>query len=135
MNWSLLNCFPRTKIPPHWYGYGEIRIWLTVPLKDMLMEGESREIQRIKGWRLWMSQSCFSLGFLSQNSFWKLLTFRGYKVFIVVCMRNVKSQFQPNRAFWRLELVTGTSCEFESRANCMARLEVLSCRAPAVVTF
>ena len=27
MNWSLLNCFTSTKIPPHWYGYGEIRIW------------------------------------------------------------------------------------------------------------
>ena len=50
MNWSLLNCFPSTKIPPHWYGYGEIRIWLNVPLKDMLMErvrveefGESKD--------------------------------------------------------------------------------------------
>ena len=31
-------------------------------------EVESRGIWRIKGWRLWMSQSCFSLGFLSQNS-------------------------------------------------------------------
>ena len=28
MNWSLLNCFPSTKMPPHKYGYGEIRIWL-----------------------------------------------------------------------------------------------------------
>ena len=26
-----------------------------------------------------MNQSCFSLGFLSQNSLWKLSTFRGYK--------------------------------------------------------
>ena len=26
-----------------------------------------------------MSQSCFSLGFLSQNSLWKLSTFRRYK--------------------------------------------------------
>ena len=26
-----------------------------------------------------MSQSYFSLGFLSQNSLWKLSTFRGYK--------------------------------------------------------
>ena len=50
MNWSLLNCFPSTKIPPHRYGYGEIRIWLNVPLKDMLMErvrveelGESKD--------------------------------------------------------------------------------------------
>ena len=33
-------------------------------------------------WRLWMSQSCFSLGFLSQNSLWKLSTFRGYKGYL-----------------------------------------------------
>ena len=26
-----------------------------------------------------MNQSCFSLGFLTQNSFWKLSTFLGYK--------------------------------------------------------
>ena len=37
MNWSLLNCFPSTKIHSHWYGYGEIRIWLNVPLKDKSM--------------------------------------------------------------------------------------------------
>ena len=29
---------------------------------------------------MWISQSYFSLRFLSQNSFWKLSTFRGYKV-------------------------------------------------------
>ena len=41
-----------------------------------------------------MSQSCFSLGFLSQNSFWKLSTFRGYKgLYIVGCVWNAKSQF------------------------------------------
>ena len=45
-------------------------------------EVESRGIWRIKGWRLWMSQSCFSLGFLSQNSLWKLSTFYGYKRYL-----------------------------------------------------
>ena len=30
-------------------------------------------------WRLWMNQSYFSLGFLSQNSLWKLSKYRGYK--------------------------------------------------------
>ena len=29
-----------------------------------------------------MSQSCFSLGFLSQNSLWKLSTFHGYKGYL-----------------------------------------------------
>ena len=33
-------------------------------------------------WRLGMSQSCFFLGFLSQNSLWKLSTFRGYKEYL-----------------------------------------------------
>ena len=38
--------------------------------------------------------SCFSLGFLSQNSLEKLPTFRGYKgLYIVGCVRNAKSQF------------------------------------------
>ena len=59
----------------------------------------------------------------------------GIKVFIVECMRNTKSQFHPNRAFWRLELAIGTSHEFESRANCLARLEFLSCNAIAGVTL
>ena len=38
MNWSLLNYFLSTKIPSHRYEYGEIRIWLNVPLNDMSME-------------------------------------------------------------------------------------------------
>ena len=42
-------------------------------------EGESRGIWRIKGWKLLMSQFCFSLRFLSQNSLWKLSTFCRYK--------------------------------------------------------
>ena len=32
-----------------------------------------------------MSQSCFSLGFLSQNSLRKLSTFRGYKGYLYLC--------------------------------------------------
>ena len=35
-------------------------------------------------WRLWVNQSCFSLGLLSQNSLWKLSTFRGYKGLYIV---------------------------------------------------
>ena len=35
-------------------------------------------------WRLWMNQSYFSLGFLSQNSFWKLFKYRGYKGLYIV---------------------------------------------------
>ena len=46
-------------------------------------------------------------------------------------MRNVKSQLQPNRAFWRLDLTIGMSREFKSWANCLATLQVLSCSAIA----
>ena len=59
----------------------------------------------------------------------------GIRVFIVGCVWNAKSQLQPNRVFWRLELATGTSREFESRANCLARLGVLSCSAIAGMTL
>ena len=74
-----------------------------------------------------MSQSFFSLGFLSQNSLWKLFTIRGYKghlYWYVFGMRNVSfSQIE-----WSGDLT-------KSRANCLARLEVLSCSAPAAVTL
>ena len=74
-----------------------------------------------------MSQSFFSLGFLSQNSLWKLFTIRGYKGYLywyVFGMRNVSfSQIE-----WSGDLT-------KSRANCLARLEVLSCSAPTGVTL
>ena len=57
------------------------------------------------------------------------------RVCIVVCMRNAKSQFSSNKSFWRFNLTTGTSHESELRANCLARLEVLSYSAPAVITL
>ena len=34
-----------------------------------------------------MNQSCFSLGFLSQNFLWKLSIFRGYKGLYIVGVR------------------------------------------------
>ena len=46
-----------------------------------------------------------------------------------------KVRFQTNRAFWRLGLVTRMSCEFESRANYPARLEVLFYSTIAGVTL
>ena len=48
----------------------------------------------------------------------------GIVIFIVGCMRNAKSQLQPNKAFWQLELATGMSQEFKSLANYLAKLEV-----------
>ena len=48
-------------------------------------------------------------------------------------MRTVR--FLTNMAFWRLDLAIETSCEFESRANYLARLEVLSCSDTTGVTL
>ena len=72
------------------------------PLKGMSMERVRLEELRIKDIRLWMSQSCCSLGFLSQNSLDSSLHFMGIRVFIVGYVRNVKRHFLQNRVFWRL---------------------------------
>ena len=83
-----------------------------------------------------MSQSWFSLGFLSQNSLWKLSTFCGYKgIYSSVREECEISFFLHNRAFQRLSLASGISREFESRDNCHARLYFLSCSVPAIVTL
>ena len=47
----------------------------------------------------------------------------------------MKSQFFPNRVFWRLGLATGLSREFKPRANGLANLGLLSCSATACVTL
>ena len=65
-------------------------------------------------WRLWMSQSYFSLGFLSQYSLWKLSTFHGYKGYLYYGengMRRVrfsKTKLAGNLAS-RRDLVTSSS--------------------------
>ena len=82
-----------------------------------------------------MSQSCFSLGFLFQNFLWKLLTIRGYNGYLYWCVFGMrKVRFFPNRVVWRLGLATWLSCDSESQANYLARLEVFSCSALASVT-
>ena len=66
--------------------------------------------------RLWMSQSCFSLGFLFQNALWKLSTFCGYNdLYILVGVWKVKSHFSKTElagdlASW-LDWVASSSCE------------------------
>ena len=47
----------------------------------------------------------------------------------------MKSQFFPNRKFWRLDLATGLSREFKLRANGLASLGPLSCSATAGATL
>ena len=67
-------------------------------------------------WRLWMSQSYFSLGFLSQYSLWKLSIFYGYKGYLYLCvfgMRRVsffKIELAGNLASW-LDWAVSSSCE------------------------
>ena len=60
------------------------------PFKDMSMERvrvRAEEFRESKV-RLWMSQFWFSLEFFSQNFFWKLSTFHGYKgIYSRVCMK------------------------------------------------
>ena len=48
---------------------------------------------------------------------------------------NVKSQFFLNRVFWRLDLATGLSREFKSKANSLASLGLLSCSATTSATL
>ena len=63
-------------------------------------------------WRLWMSQSFFSLGFLSQYSLSKPSTFRGYKRYLYwgeKGMRRVR--------FFKTELVGGLDLWLDWVAN------------------
>ena len=46
-----------------------------------------------------------------------------------------KFRFVTNRVVWRLGLATWLSRESKQQANCLARLEILSCSAPAGVTL
>ena len=71
----------------------------------------------------------FSLGFLSQNSLWKLFLNREYKGIYIYSKvrRNVKSHILPNRVFWRLDLAIELSREFKPRANGLVSLGLLSC--------
>ena len=49
-----------------------------MPLKDLTMERKRvEEFEETLMYRLWVNQSGFSLGFLSQNFLWKLSNNRG----------------------------------------------------------
>ena len=70
-----------------------------------------------------MSQSWFSLGFLSQNSLWKLSTFRGYKgIYSSVCEECEKSVFIQTRhsgdSVSRVERVTSLNRELTAWPDC-----------------
>ena len=78
-----------------------------------------------------MIQSCFSLGFLSQNSLWKLSTFRENKGIYSRVYEECKESFTTKQGI----LATYARNWNKSRVNCLARLEVLSCSAPTIVTL
>ena len=69
----------------------------------------------------------FSLKILSRSS----LHFVGIRVFIVMYVRNVKSQFSSKQDI----LATQPRGWNESRANGLTRLEILSCSATAGITL
>ena len=78
-----------------------------------------------------MSQSCFSLRFLSQNSLWKLSTFHGHNSIYSRVYEECEESVTTKQGV----LATGTSREIKSRANYLARLEVLSYSATTGVTL
>ena len=77
-----------------------------------------------------MNQSCFTLGFLSQNSLWKLSFIYGYKGYLYWGEKSVKRQVFQNRSGSRLGLATWLSREIQSRDNRMA-----SCTVCPVVLY
>ena len=78
-----------------------------------------------------MSQSCCSLGFLSQNSLWKLSTFRGYKGIYNRVREEYEKTFICKTGCLGDSLAIGMSCEITAKPDC----HFLSCCAPAVVTL
>ena len=82
-----------------------------------------------------MSQFYFSLGFLSQNSLWKLFTFHGYKGIYSRVHEEFEKTFFCKIGCSGDSPTTKMSREFELRDNYQARLSFLSYGAPAVVTF
>ena len=78
----------------------------------------------------------FSLGFLSQNSLWKLSTFPGYKgIYSSVCEKCDKLVFiqigYSGDSASQLEQVASLCCELTAWLD----YTFLSCSAPAVVTL
>ena len=73
----------------------------------------------------------FSLGFLSQNSLWKLFTFRGYKGIYSRVYEECEKSIITKQGI----LATQPHDWNESRANYLARLEILSYNATVGVTL
>ena len=86
--------------------------------------------------RLWMSQSYFSLGFLSQYSLWKLSIFSGYEGYLYLCVFGMRRvSFSKIELAGDLALATWLSSEFKSRTNWTTCLDFLSYSALAGMTL
>ena len=79
-----------------------------------------------------MNQACFTLGFLSQNSLWKLSFICGYKGYIYTRVREECETSGFSKQGW---LAAWPRDLTESRDNRMASCPILSCSAPASMTI
>ena len=96
--------------------------------KDLTMKRKRvEEFEESLMWRLWMNQSCFTLGFFSQNSLWKLSFFRGYEGYL----------YLVDNGMWRVRFFkTGLARGLtKSRENWTTSCPILSCSAPASMTL
>ena len=82
-----------------------------------------------------MSQSCFSLGFLSQILSRISLHFMGIRGIYTGVRKECEESFFHNRVDWRLGLATWLSRKSKPQTNWMARLEFLSCNATTSMTI
>ena len=93
-----------------------------------------KNLENVCRW-LWMNQSSCSLGFLSQNSLWKLSTFRGYKgIYSRVWVGMWKVIFSKIGCF-RDSLATGASRKNHSWNTRMPDYVLLSCDVTASLTL
>ena len=136
MNWSLPNCFPE-----HQKAFSQIWVcWENFWLINLsrMQQWRGWELRNLKSHyvKITDESSCFSLGFLSQNSLWKLSIFRGYEGYLYLCVFGIRRvRFFQNRAGWWLSLAIWLSRKFKPRTNWMASLYFLSCSAPTGMTL
>ena len=84
-----------------------------MPLKDLTMERKRVEkFEKTLMYRLLVNQSCFSLGFLSQNSLWKHSFICGYKGYL----------YWSEGGMWNVRIhKTGVARGLTSQLNWVAR--------------
>ena len=75
-----------------------------------------------------MNQSCFSLGFLSQNSLWKLSTFHGYESIYSKVWDGAKHGALASHS--RLGWVASSSRQITERPDCIFFLVVIQLSWP-----